>query len=370
MKLKRLIPLLGFLSAIFIAGFVFVHPTLAAALSGDQLFGGATSTSTAGTGFAGAAGLGSMPLGMMIATIIRIALGFLGILAVVFVLYGGFLYMTSGGDPERIKKAKRVLTNAAVGLVIILSAFTITQFILNSLTSATSGGDNTTTGGGVVGSGLDKTPTAFTLSSVNTQCSEGLRNFHLQFAFSNLVAGKQGIHVYKGTDKSDTNEVAGTFDVTGKKVTFIPSSTCVNPTDATKTVPCFDADTLYTYVIDPTVFVSSAGSKLTAYCTNPPVGSPKCQDSFTTGAGIDTKPPTADWVSPVNGASVFMADPDGTTLQANTTDDTGVSTVDFYGNDAATAVWSAGYLAFSSKHAVFGKNLPPVPSISISTKVY
>ena len=50
------------------------------------------------------------------------------------------MYMTSGGDVERIKKAKRVMTNAIIGLVIILSSFAITEFILNKLTSATTGG--------------------------------------------------------------------------------------------------------------------------------------------------------------------------------------------------------------------------------------
>jgi hypothetical protein len=45
--------------------------------------------------------------------------------------------MTSAGNPEQIDKAKRILRNAAIGLVIILSAFSIVSFIINALENAT-----------------------------------------------------------------------------------------------------------------------------------------------------------------------------------------------------------------------------------------
>ena len=67
------------------------------------------------------------------AKIVRVALGFLGIIAVCIVLYGGFLWMTSAGNEETIGKAKKVLINGLIGLIIILMAFGITQFVLNSL---------------------------------------------------------------------------------------------------------------------------------------------------------------------------------------------------------------------------------------------
>src|SRR3989339_136375 len=74
------------------------------------------------------------------ARIIRIALGFLGIIAVCIVLYGGFLWMTSAGNEETIGKAKKVLINGLIGLIIILMAFGITQFVLNSLLGRVGGG--------------------------------------------------------------------------------------------------------------------------------------------------------------------------------------------------------------------------------------
>ncbi|MBI4215149.1 MAG: Ig-like domain-containing protein [Parcubacteria group bacterium] len=71
-----------------------------------------------------------------IARIIRIILGFLGTLAVLLVLYGGFVYMTAGGDAEKITRAKAILRNALIGLGIILSAFGIVSFIIRALTEA------------------------------------------------------------------------------------------------------------------------------------------------------------------------------------------------------------------------------------------
>lgn len=70
------------------------------------------------------------------ARIIRVALGFLGILALAIVLYGGFVWMTSAGNPEKIDKAKKILTNGLIGLIIIIFAFGITQFVLNKLLEA------------------------------------------------------------------------------------------------------------------------------------------------------------------------------------------------------------------------------------------
>ncbi|MEK7856952.1 MAG: pilin [Acidobacteriota bacterium] len=64
------------------------------------------------------------------ARIIRIALGFLGIILLCLILYGGYLWMMAGGNEEQIGTAKRVLTNAVIGLIIILSAWAIVTFVL------------------------------------------------------------------------------------------------------------------------------------------------------------------------------------------------------------------------------------------------
>jgi len=73
---------------------------------------------------------------VIIANLIRVFLGVLGIIITCLILYGGFLYMTSGGEPDKTKKAKMVIQNAVIGLVITMSSFAIASFILNSLTDA------------------------------------------------------------------------------------------------------------------------------------------------------------------------------------------------------------------------------------------
>ena len=116
------------------------HPVHAAALSGDQLFGGTDATSGEGKTFAGAAGLGSTDLTTTIASIIQVALGFLGIVAVVIILLGGFKWMTSGGSEDKVKGAKKLIFSGIIGLVIVLSSYAIASFVVGSISKATTQG--------------------------------------------------------------------------------------------------------------------------------------------------------------------------------------------------------------------------------------
>jgi len=78
-------------------------------------------------------GTGTEDLRIVIARLIRAAFGFLGIIAVVLILYAGFLWMTAAGEEDKVNRAKRTLTAAIIGLVIMLSAFGITSFIISRL---------------------------------------------------------------------------------------------------------------------------------------------------------------------------------------------------------------------------------------------
>ena len=107
------------------------------ALTPEDLFGGKEQGS--GTDFAGEAGLSSGNLIDTISSIIRVALGFLGIIAVVIILLGGFKWMTSGGNDEKVKKAKQLIFQGIIGLVIVLSSYAIASFVITSITTATAG---------------------------------------------------------------------------------------------------------------------------------------------------------------------------------------------------------------------------------------
>lgn len=76
---------------------------------------------------------------IMFARIINFILLFLGVIAVGLIIYAGFLWMSSGGNEEKISQAKNVLKNAVIGLIIILSSWGIVTFILNRLLQATGG---------------------------------------------------------------------------------------------------------------------------------------------------------------------------------------------------------------------------------------
>ena len=62
----------------------------------------------------------------IVVSIIKIALGFLGTLFLVLIIYAGFLWMTAGGEEEKAGKAKKLIFNGVIGLAIILAAYSIT----------------------------------------------------------------------------------------------------------------------------------------------------------------------------------------------------------------------------------------------------
>lgn len=123
------------------AGVFAVVPEIKAGSAENMLFGGQSGN------FQAVTGLGNTDIRVIAGNIIRIALGFLGVISVLFILYGGWLYMTSQGDSSQIDKAKMVLTSAIIGLTIITMSFGIATFVINRLYDATgaTGGTNTCT---------------------------------------------------------------------------------------------------------------------------------------------------------------------------------------------------------------------------------
>ena len=60
--------------------------------------------------------------------IITIALTLAAILAVLYIMYAGFQYITSAGNADRAKSARNGIINAVIGIVIIMAAFMIVRF--------------------------------------------------------------------------------------------------------------------------------------------------------------------------------------------------------------------------------------------------
>lgn len=74
-------------------------------------------------------GLPTVSAATLAGRIVRAALVLLGVIFLVLTIFGGSLYLTAGGNEEQVKKAKSVLIRAAIGLVIVLFAGAVTQFI-------------------------------------------------------------------------------------------------------------------------------------------------------------------------------------------------------------------------------------------------
>lgn len=112
------------------------------------------------------AGLADTDPRIIIANIIRVLLGLLGIAAVVLIIYGGWVIMTSSGAEDKVQKGKDIIKNSVIGLVIIISAFGIASLLMNALGQATGEGGGARTsvglssftpgGAGAIGSGIIK----------------------------------------------------------------------------------------------------------------------------------------------------------------------------------------------------------------------
>lgn len=69
-------------------------------------------------------------LGGNVTNILNVAIGALGIVAVIVIIIGGVQYMTSTGDAGKVKKAKDTILYGVIGLVVVILAFAIVNFVI------------------------------------------------------------------------------------------------------------------------------------------------------------------------------------------------------------------------------------------------
>jgi len=77
-------------------------------------------------------------LQQMVANVIKFVLALLGMVVMVIVVYSGFLWMTAGGNVENVDKAKKLLKNAIIGLILIFAAYAIADFAVVNIANITS----------------------------------------------------------------------------------------------------------------------------------------------------------------------------------------------------------------------------------------
>jgi len=109
---------------------VFLVSLLAAVLASPVMAQGAVSKWYVVNPFVG---WGDITLQGVVAKIINIAMMAAGMVAVIYLIIGGFRYVTSGGNAEAIEGAKATILNAIIGLIIIFISFLLVNYILTAM---------------------------------------------------------------------------------------------------------------------------------------------------------------------------------------------------------------------------------------------
>lgn len=104
------------------AGFLLFAPRLARAVS----------TGLEATG--SAAGLSSEEsLSERVGYVIHALLGLVGVIFLILIIYAGLLWMTAMGDAAKAQKARQMILNAILGLIVVIGAYALTDFILEAV---------------------------------------------------------------------------------------------------------------------------------------------------------------------------------------------------------------------------------------------
>lgn len=69
-------------------------------------------------------------IGLTIGAFVSALLGLLGVIFFILTMYAGVLWMTAGGNTDSVKKAKQILGNAVIGLILTVTSYAITYFVI------------------------------------------------------------------------------------------------------------------------------------------------------------------------------------------------------------------------------------------------
>ncbi len=247
---RRFVRISQFFSSLLIAG---------VSLLGMPAFVHAQS-SDASASIADAAGLSSASIFDIIGTLINVFLGLLGVVFLLLVLYAGFLWMTAGGDDGKVEKAKKILINATIGIVITLSSYAITSFIVNWISTGTGFGSRGSGSGGSVaverlsgslGSGAlrDHYPTR--------NATDVARNTRIMVTFKEAMDIESFISGYdtSGTPEDTSDDEVAT-QILSENVSIYRTADGVEA--ALTNVSVAFSEDLQTFIFDPAEYLGSA----------------------------------------------------------------------------------------------------------------
>ena len=72
-------------------------------------------------------------INQMVASIISQVLGYVGVLFLLLTIIAGFMLMTAGGNEEKVGKAKKLLTGAVIGTIIVFGAYALTSWLVSTV---------------------------------------------------------------------------------------------------------------------------------------------------------------------------------------------------------------------------------------------
>jgi len=135
MKQEILKSVFFIIAAVFIITTVFTIGLPAQAATADELLWGGQEDDVQSE-----LKLGSDDPRVIAAKIVNVFLGFLGIIAVIIILLGGFKWMMAQGNDEKVNEAKKLIMAGVIGLIIIVASFAIAKFVVSQLFNATNAG--------------------------------------------------------------------------------------------------------------------------------------------------------------------------------------------------------------------------------------
>jgi len=291
-------------------------------------------------------GLGNQDLATTIGRIVQIVIGFLGLIAVIIIVIGGFMWMTSGGAQDKIDKAKALIKAGVIGMIIIVLSFAAATFIM-SLLKKVGGAEGDLNGQACDTSGVcsgcyrcgsdnvwhfDNTCSACNSNSdtfiVNTiqpapedviTIRNSVVRIYLNHPVNSATISSNTIIVEQLIDGSNlvVNGDLSLDDVSTIK--FMPSSDCPAPNQDRK---CFDANG--TFKVTVSSQLQSTYNNLFLNCSNG-----KCFRHFKTNDIVDTQPPQVNIVNISPSQGIYVPRRSNILVTAQANDDSGISKVSF-----------------------------------------
>jgi hypothetical protein len=263
------------------------------------------------------AGFGTNDIIDIIGTIIKVFLGLLGIIFLVLTIYAGFLWMTAGGDGKQVERAKKILINAVVGIVIVLFSYAITSFILNALLDATGANNGSGPNGSVTIPAFSGSLGAGAIQDhypLRDQ-TDVARNTNITVTFREQMLIESFIAGYDDSNTPlDISDDAATNLIDADNVQIYRSVD--GDTAALVNVEVFFTEDLRTFVFNPIDYLGSATEDVSyTVFLGSDIQDANGQDvfvgtnsrgyewTFATGVNLDLTPPTVLSVTPIAGGT-------------------------------------------------------------------